>query len=96
MSLFEIWEYGYGNLSRFRYKAQDEEGAIKKFMNRKVMGKRGYTLFKENLLDKGQERILLCVKDPNLKGTKQDPNYPSIYHLKFNKEKEEWISNQFL
>lgn len=95
MSLYELWEYGYGNLSRFRYQARDEEKAIGKFMSRKVMGKRGYTTFKENLLEKGQDRILLCVKDPNKSGTKEHPNYPSIFHLKFQKENEEWKINQF-
>lgn len=91
MSLYEVWEYGYGNLNRFRYQGKDQEKAVKKFMDRKVMGKRGYSMFKENLLHQGQERILLCVKDPNLKGTKKEHNYPGVYHLKFDKKREEWI-----
>lgn len=95
MSLFEVWEYGYGNLARFRYQAEDHEKAIKKFMIRKVIGKSGYSMFKDNLLEKGRKGIILCVKDPNLKGTRQNPNYPSVYHLKFDKEDEEWKFDQF-
>jgi len=91
MKIYEIWEYGYGNLRRFRYRAREPVEAAKKFMMRKVLGREGYVTFADNLLAKGQERILVCVKrDPEKKGTKQDPNYPEIYHFELDPDQNQW------
>lgn len=55
------------------------------------MGREGYVTFADNLLSKGQERILVCVKhNPDKKGTKDNPNYPEVYRFQLNQEGNEW------
>lgn len=96
MTTYEVWEYGYGHLGRFVYQTSDEKKAVKRYMNRQIVSKKGYSSYKEKLIGEDQEEILICVKDPSLKGTKQNPNYPSVYRLKFNRDKEEWKFEQNL
>jgi len=80
MKTFEVWEYGYGKYHRFRYCDATREKAVEHFLNRKVIDKKS---FREHLLEKKKD-IRVCVKDPSIKGSRKNPNYPEIFHLKVN------------
>lgn len=78
MSSWEVWEYGYGDGGRLRYRAPSEEKAVKAFLDRKVAS--GKT-FRELLKERRREKIIVCVKDPTLEGTQENPNYPSVHSV---------------
>ena len=79
MKTFEVWEYGFGKYHRFRFKEISAEKAVSHFLNRNVFGERS---FRDTLLEKKKKDIKICVKDPLIKGTRKNPNYPKIFHLK--------------
>lgn len=78
MTLFEVWEYGYGDAARLRFRAVREQDAASAFLDRQVAT--GLT-FRETKRRAGRDKLLVCVKDPSQRGTRQNPNYPSIHHV---------------
>lgn len=80
MPMFEVWEYGEGDGPRNMYEAVSEEKAIKAYMERPLVNGKTY---RAHLQDQGAERLLICVKDPAKKGTRENPNYPSVYTIDF-------------
>ncbi len=78
--MFEVWEYGEGDGPRNMYEAGSEEKAMKAYLERQLVTGRTY---REHLQRDGVDRLLLCVKNPALKGTRQNPNYPSVYTIDF-------------
>lgn len=85
MTMFEVWEYGEGDGPRNTYQAVSEERALKAYLERQLVTGRTY---REHLQDDGVDRLLLCVKNPALKGTRQNPNYPSVYTIEFESDIE--------
>lgn len=80
MTMFQVWEYGAGDGPRNMYQAVSEEKAMKAYLERQLVTGRTY---REYLKQDSVDRLLLCVKNPALKGTRQSPNYPSVYTLDF-------------
>ncbi len=80
MPIFEVWEYGEGDGPRNTYTAVSEERAMKTYLERQLVTGKTY---RHHLQQDGIDRLLLCVKNPALKGTRQNPNYPSVYTLEF-------------
>ena len=78
MKNFEVWEYGYGKYHRFRFTDISAEKAVGHFLNRDIFYGKS---FREYLLEKKRD-IRICVKDPKIKGSRKNPNYPHIFHLK--------------
>lgn len=87
MGLWEVWEYGYGDSGRLRYRAPTREKAVKAFLERRVASGK---LYREFLEERGQEEVKVCVKDPRKEGTRKDPNYPEVRTLQLRKE---WIES---
>ncbi len=83
MPVFEVWEYGHGDAVRLRFTATHEEDAAQAFLDRRVATGRTY---RETKRRAGHEKLLLCVKDPTVTGTREDPNYPSIHHIPLTEE----------
>lgn len=80
MGLYQVWEYGEGDGPRNTYRAVSEEKALKAYLERRLFN--GST-YREYLKQNGIKRLLLCVKNPALKGTRENPNYPAVYTLEF-------------
>ncbi|MDY6766288.1 MAG: hypothetical protein SVW77_02880 [Candidatus Nanohaloarchaea archaeon] len=80
MPRWQVWEYGYGDAARLHYHAPTADRAVKAFLDRQVAS--GQT-FRELLRERGQDRIHVCVKDPRVDGTQQDPNYPDVVTVAF-------------
>lgn len=76
MPRWQVWEYGYGDAGRLHFDAPHEEGAARAFLDRRVAS--GVT-FREALRRRGQDRVLVAVKDPSVTGTRESPNYPSVH-----------------
>lgn len=84
--MFEVWEYGEGDGPRNVYESVSEEDALKAYLERPLFTGKTY---REHLKKEGIERLLLCVKNPANKGTRENPNYPSVYTLTFGGERIE-------
>lgn len=87
MALWEVWEYGYGDGGRIRYRAPSADKAVKAFLERRVASG---LMFREFLEEKGQEKVKVCVKDPRKEGTRESPNYPSVHTFQLRKE---WVES---
>ncbi|MFB6167203.1 MAG: hypothetical protein ABEJ62_02990 [Candidatus Nanohaloarchaea archaeon] len=81
-------EYGHGDSGRLRFQAPTEQKALKAFLERRVAS--GKT-FRESLEDREREEIKLCVKDPTVEGTREDPNYPSVVTYTLEKQ---WVESR--
>ncbi|MDY6761845.1 MAG: hypothetical protein SVY41_02250 [Candidatus Nanohaloarchaea archaeon] len=87
MPRWQVWEYGYGDGARLHYQAPTPEKAVKAFLERRVASG---TTFREALEEQGQDEIHICVKDPTVKGTQDNPNYPTVFTYTLRKE---WVES---
>ncbi|MDY6769010.1 MAG: hypothetical protein ABEI97_05450 [Candidatus Nanohaloarchaea archaeon] len=85
MPRWQVWEYGYGDGGRMHFHAPTPEKAVKAFLERQVASGKTY---RQALEDRGQEAVKVCVKDPSVEGTRQNPNYPDVHTYELQKE---WV-----
>lgn len=86
MALWEVWRYGDGDGGRLRFRRPSPYHAVTAFLDRRVATGRTY---RGMLQERSIDRVLVCVKDPAASGTRRNPNYPDIHHVKLREDSPE-------